>query len=117
MAFLWLRKRTDDARVAELLETCLARIERGEATVESCCAEFPEAAERLRPLLLTALATRTVFDSAPSPAAYARMRQKVLAATQPRPMPLRRRPIWQPAMAAGLALAFLALLAVPLTAL
>ena len=117
MARLWFRKRTADAHLAELLDACLAGIERGEATVESCLAAYPAEAEQLRPLLRTALAARGVFDLEPSAAAYTRMRAKVLAATQPRPMPVARRPIWQPAMAAGLAMAFLGLLAAPITAL
>ncbi|MGH2598305.1 MAG: DUF5667 domain-containing protein [Dehalococcoidia bacterium] len=117
MGMWWFRRRAAEQTAADLLDQCLARIERGEATLESCLAEHPEQAAELRPLLLTALATRSVATQGPTGAAYARMRARVLAAAAPRPMPVKRRPMWQPVATAGLALAFLAALAVPLSAL
>src|SRR3712207_535118 len=89
MSMSWLRKQSAENALALLLETCLAQIERGEATVESCLADHPEQAVRLEPLLRTALATRHVLVPGPSSAAHARMRARVLAATAPRPMPIR----------------------------
>jgi len=117
MGMWWFRRRAAEQTAADLLDQCLARIERGEATLESCLAEYPEQAAELRPLLLTALATRSVATQGPTGAAYARMRARVLAAAAPRPMPVKRRPMWQPVATAGLALAFLMALAVPLSAL
>jgi hypothetical protein len=117
MGMWWFRRRAAEQTAADLLDQCLARIERGEATLESCLAEHPEQAAELRPLLLTALATRSVAAQGPTGAAYARMRARVLAAAAPRPMPVKRRPMWQPVATAGLALAFLMALAVPLSAL
>src|SRR5205085_3126382 len=56
---------------------------------------------------------RAALQMTPSAAVQARVRARVMAATAPRPMPVRRRPLWQPAFAAGLALALLAVLTVP----
>ncbi len=115
---MWMfRKRAADDAIADLLDQCLTRIERGEATVESCLAAYPEHAAELRPLLMTATAVRSVDVPDPSASAQARIRARVLAAAAPRPMPVRRRPLWQPVATAGVALALLAVLAVPLTAL
>lgn len=109
-------QRPADQTAADLLESCLARIERGEATLESCLAEHPQQAAQLRPLLTTALATRSAMAAAElAPATRARLRARVLAATAPRPMPAARRPIWQPAAAAALALLLLAVLTVPVS--
>ena len=47
---MWMfRKRAADDAIADLLDQCLTRIERGEATVESCLAAYPEHAAELRP--------------------------------------------------------------------
>lgn len=115
---MWMfRKRAADDEIADLLDQCLTRIERGEATVESCLAAHPEHAAELRPVLMTAAAVRSVDIPDPAASAQARIRARVLAAAAPRPMPVRRRPLWQPVATAGVALALLAVLAVPLTAL
>lgn len=102
---------------AELLSSSLARIESGERTLEACLAELPAEAVWLRPLLETALATRAITEPGPSTAVQARLRARVLAATAPRPMPAARRPLWQPAAMAGMAMLLLATLAAPVGAL
>src|SRR5262249_39443956 len=68
MAKWWFQRPAVTDSVADLLDQCLTRIERGEATVESCLAALPDYAEALRPLLLTALPTRPVTPP-PTPAA------------------------------------------------
>jgi hypothetical protein len=107
------RPHAADAPLGELLAAALTRIEAGEATIESTLAAHPAQAAQLRPLLETALAARGAFEREPSAAVHARLRARVLAAAAPRPMPVVRRPLWQPAATAALALAFLVALAIP----
>ena len=107
------RPHAGDAPLGELLAASLARIEAGKATVESVLAAHPAPAARLRPLLETALATRGALERGPSAGVRARLRARVLAAAAPWPVPVVRRPLWQPAATAALALALLVALSIP----
>ena len=66
--------RGSDPLLAGLLSACLAAIEQGDATLQSCLAEHPEHADALRPLLETALAARTALVVEPPPDVRERLR-------------------------------------------
>lgn len=107
---MWIpfRRRAAE-RFDETLARCLAAIEAGEASVESCLAAHPEHAARLEPLLRTALALRGGLGAAPDPAFARRLRARLLAASAPRsPLPEPRlaawwHALWRPAVAVSAA--------------
>jgi hypothetical protein len=63
----------------DALDQCLARMAQGE-TLEACLARYPEQADVLRPLLMTARALADVPPPAPRPEAVARGEARMLAA-------------------------------------
>jgi hypothetical protein len=101
----------------DVLARCLAAIEDGGASIESCLADHPAHAERLAPALRTALALRRALAARPDSAFVQRTRARVLAAAgsirpvAPAPRPsllsglraLTERPIWQLSAMSGAA--------------
>jgi len=63
----------------EALAECLASVERGRS-VEECLARYPELAQELEPLLLTALGLQQVYDVRPRPSYRRAARERFLAA-------------------------------------
>lgn len=112
----WIRPKAASG-FEDVLARCLAAIEAGEATVESCLTEYPAHAARLGPALHTALGVRQRLAAMPDPAFVLRARQRVLdaAAAQRRPLavvkpveqPVRRRPLRPVLAAAAVALVLL----------
>lgn len=106
----------------EVLARCLAAIEAGEATVESCLAAHPRHAARLGPLLRAAAGVRRGLSSAtPDPAFAQRLRARVLAAAAAPSAVARPAPWWhglrRPALAmAAAALVLLAMVLAPVAA-
>lgn len=103
--------------VAEILDHCLQRIQRGESTLEQCVRDHPDLAHDLRPLLLAAARAREQLSPAGPTAQYrASSRARVLNLT--RAYPKRRLPAkpprtwlaWRPAYALSALLLMLALL-------
>lgn len=101
-------RRQPAERFDEVLARCLAAIEAGEATVESCLAAHPRHAARLAPLLRAAAGVRRGLSAAPDPAFARRLRARVLAGAAAPPVVPRtalwwhglRRPVIAMAMAA-----------------
>ena len=65
-------------RVQEVLQQCLEHLEEG-WSLEECLAQFPEEADRLEPLLQTALSARGQFALGIPAATRARLRDRVMA--------------------------------------
>jgi len=65
-----------EAEFDTILNTCLERLGKG-ATVEACLASYPRHAERLRPLLQTALAAQATYRVKPDQKAKAAGRAKL----------------------------------------
>ena len=101
-----------------VLARCLAEIESGKATVESCLAAHPDHAGQLAPALKTALTVRRGLAAQPDPAFVQRARARMLAqassirAVTPAPAPVHhtpvdalralvQRPLWQLSAMAG----------------
>lgn len=101
-----------DETFEDVLARCLAEIESGAATVESCVAAHPDHAGQLAPALRTALTVRRGLAAQPDPAFVQRARARMLAqaasirAVPPVPVPVRhspadalralvQRPLWQ----------------------
>jgi hypothetical protein len=77
----------------DILEQSLSQITAGKARVESCLLSYPAVADQLKPLLLAAEELRSVPKPVLSPAAKARLEERVLAAAaaHPRLRPAGRR--------------------------
>jgi hypothetical protein len=113
-------RRQPAERFEDVLARCLAAVEAGEATVESCLAAHPQHAARLAPLLRAAVGVRRGLNAAPDPAFARRLRARVLsgAATPPavpRPTPWGHR-VRRPAFAAVAVLVLLAVVLAPAAA-
>lgn len=79
----------------EILDQCLERLFQGE-DIEACLKEYPGQAERLKPLLQLALATRQAAQVQPRPEFKAQARQQlkeILHAHPPKP-PRKASPFW-----------------------
>ena len=72
--------------IQEVLQQCLERLEEGRS-LEECLVQFPEEADRLEPLLQTALAARSQFAVGISAATRVRLRNRVMAEWDRRPRP------------------------------
>ncbi len=70
------KSQPSEAEFESILNTCLERLSRG-ATMEMCLASYPHLAERLRPLLQTAIATQATYRVKPSQKAKALGRVKL----------------------------------------
>ena len=116
----WFRRRAGET-FEDVLAGCLATIETGKGTVESCVAAYPDHAERLGPALRTALAMRRALAARPDPAFVQRTRARIVAAASgiqavtpaPRPAP---RPVWRPVAMAGAAAVLLLAILLPVVA-
>lgn len=71
-----------------IIEECLGRLLAGEATIEQCLDDYPGEAEKLAPLLETALMASRMQDIAPRPDFKARARYEFQAALH-EPLPKR----------------------------
>jgi hypothetical protein len=102
----------------DILEQSLSRIAAGKADIEDCLASNPSVSDQLEPLLLAAEELRSIPKPVLSPAARARLEERVLAAAaaDPRLRPAGRRrlvggmPRWRWAFSALTALVLLVVL-------
>src|SRR5262245_21558641 len=73
------------SRFEEILEDCFIRLKSGEATVEDCLAQYPEYAEELHRLFVTATTLERGRSVRPSSTFKARGRAQLVAHMQARP--------------------------------
>ena len=80
-------------KIQEVLQQCLERLEEGRS-MEECLAQFPEEADRLEPLLQTALTARGQFAVGISAATRVRLRHRVMGEWDRRHQPRHRPQHW-----------------------
>jgi Domain of unknown function (DUF5667) len=98
-------RKTD--KLDEILNECLGRLVSGCEDIDECLAAYPEYAEELRPMLMTAMLARKAASVEPSPEFRVRARYQFNAAVSDATDRKKRRPLaWQHnwALAASLSL-------------
>lgn len=93
-----------------ILETCVEEIAEGESSLEECLARYPQYADEMEPILLTAMRLKSAREVQPPPFLRGRIRAELNHAIKSSPQPKVRIPLHFWRMALNVAVLVFALL-------